>query len=275
MVSFVLWWVLLSCTFNAYVAESSPDRDERPEWTEKTDRAWTGHQKKLSETIEEIMVSEYFRSISKRYLQGTTRNGSSSSGHMYGVPRTPDLREYLKDYRGGVEEPCTGMKNNNTPRVGCCQHEGMRYLFNAKMRGKSFVIFGGEQPKIKLPPMESMVLQQRHYFSMSVEHKPGVLITQSNECKTFFRGTLHFKGMATVNNVYHSIADNFMVILATILTDAILFPEYLHLPRMMATGHEPQHQETSHFKMTEKLFSAGVHNVKEVKTFRHIRVARY
>jgi hypothetical protein len=246
------------------VVGSSRDGDQSSEWTEKSDPSWTGQQKKLSEVIEEVMSSEYFRSISKRYLQGTTRNESSSSDHLYGVSRSPDVLLYLKEYRGGVEEPCTGVKNNNAPRVACCQHEGMRYLFNAKMRDKSFMIFGGEKPKITLPPMESMVQQQRHYFSMSIEHKPGVLIKESNECKTFFRGTLHFKGMATVNNVYHSIADNFMVILATILTDAILFPEYLHLPRMMATGHEPQHQETGHFKMTEKLFSAGVHNINEL-----------
>ena len=180
-------------------------------------------------------------------------------------------------------------------RIGCCKSNNgeydERFLFNVKVDGKKFLLFaksptvmdtspsssdnqsqpllGGrgkqdyglgsafdDRDEIALPDIQTDFFQQKYYFRMNAAKSPlGIAEAQ---CKSYFRGTLHITGTSTLNNLYHVMVDNVLTMAAQILVDAFYFPEYLHLPRMILTGYDPQRQNPMpHVKIYDNLATAG------------------
>lgn len=56
---------------------------------------------------------------------------------------------------------------------------------------------------------------------------------RSKVCSKYFNGTLHVVGLSSINNIFHMFADNIINHLSTIIMDAYLYPDLLHLPRQI------------------------------------------
>ena len=190
-------------------------------------------------------------------------------------------------------------------RIGCCKANNgeydERYLFNVKIEGKKFLLFtkspttsdsssqspinqslplsvvSGKQQgllglgpafddrdEIALPTINTDFFQQKYYFQMNAAKSP--LRIAEAQCKSYFRGTLHITGTSTLNNLYHVMVDNVLTMAAQILADAFYFPEYLHLPRMILTGYDPQRQHPMpHVNIYDNLASAGGISLSEAQ----------
>lgn len=161
------------------------------------------------------------------------------------------------------------------PRFSCCLSQ-TRYLFNVMIQDGKFIFFddsslNDNDAVQQLPPIASVLLQQIHNFNMPIKREKGKFSASS--CNSFFDGTLHVIGRRTVKNVYHTMADNVLLVVANILIDAFIMPDFLHLPRTELIGFFPNdHLATRHINLIDKLMTKGTLTLSEASNICFRRV---
>lgn len=70
------------------------------------------------------------------------------------------------------------LSQDDFDRVGCCQPDNARLLYNVKIEKEKFIVYTSSKESMlhyKLPPVDSMTLQKRSSFVMmvGVEHAVG------------------------------------------------------------------------------------------------------
>ena len=153
-------------------------------------------------------------------------------------------------------------------RFCCCITNDQKHVYNAMINDNGLVLFKGHDSSNKnyhsesLPPIVSMRLQQRFNFNMNIKETNDEF--PSSQCKKIFNGTLHITGRGTIKNVYHALSDNFLPVVSQVLVDAVLSPEFLHLPRAQLVGFHPHdHSAVPHIKLIDHLMTAGTLSLQE------------
>ena len=125
------------------------------------------------------------------------------------IDRKPNRMNFLQFPASAVLEPCSDLVVGT--RIGCCQpgDGSIRYVFNAKLEklnnGK------GSMKGILFPSKlvtNDIISKGLHHndlndVNMVLETQQGN-ISDRNQCKSFFNGTLHMIGFKTTHNVYHA-----------------------------------------------------------------------
>ena len=88
-------------------------------------------------------------------------------------------------------------------RTGCCTPSDVKHLFKVLVQDNKFVLFSEKPKPIKLPAVTSVKTQQKIHLNVPVLSINDKFST-SQQCKSYFNGTLHVVGRSTVKNVYHA-----------------------------------------------------------------------
>ena len=161
-------------------------------------------------------------------------------------------------------------------RIGCCQPQDVRVLYNVVVDGGALVYFDdGQSP---LPPLPSIRLVRRHneapaLFSLTLRRAPRARFAEHCGSSSAYDGTLHVFGRAVTHNVYHTTVDNFLPLAAQVAQDALLASPFLHKPRVFLAsplgGPDPLlpptknassfsfSSNTPHTQLLSLLFSGG------------------
>ena len=182
---------------------------------------------------------------------------------------------------GGVCSNLQSLTNDSQSfhtHYACVQPHGAHYIHNTMISNGKFIVFYDNATHAKLagnmelPTIVSMHMQKRYSFSMPMEKRIGVFpppeCTGSHSDR-YFDGTLHVTGRSTVKNVYHSLSDNFLTMVALILIDAYFESSLLHLPRIALIGFFPHGNSNSavpHLKLLDDLMSAGSITLNDVSS---------
>jgi hypothetical protein len=160
----------------------------------------------------------------------------------------------------------------------CCSSNQLYNLYNVKYLGGKFVGYSKSFQQISLPPIVSIKFQSRSTL------KTMVTLSQNPfNCSKYFDGTLHVIGKKTSHKIYHAskssllfcdhqkcpnhsvVADNYIPMVSHIIMDALLNPEYLHLPRVAHfTLQTNLMSETEHMLLLYDLFAGGIADAKKV-----------
>lgn len=197
-------------------------------------------------------------------------------------------------------------------RIGCCKPTDTRYIWNAKLENNGFTLSTPpskvteplSKPQVECQGMRdqhSVIIgsswgslptdQQKRWAQLlcdtelspsvdsstlpKVKGRFGLPIHYSStppSCSRYFNGTLHVIGISTTSNLFHVFADNILNHLATIVMDAYLYPELLHLPRKILiypgfyVGNAPLNDHpVEHFKLLFQTFSGGKITLSEAE----------
>eukprot|EP01041_Mallomonas_annulata_P011839 gene11839-24820_t len=175
----------------------------------------------------------------------------------------------------GTTELCSGIQGEKL--VGCCKPYNVRYMMNVMIKDGKFIVYDGgpsNNPCSKspiLPQIMSSYYRQVSSFTMPVERVFQPLPV--NACTSYFNGTLHVSSRGTIHNLFHALNDNVLPIMAQIVTDLFMAPEFAHLPRINLGGfhvpadHARRHQggtsNLPHVKLFNELFQGGDVHVKK------------
>ena len=128
------------------------------------------------------------------------------------APPPASLSPLLSRLSSLQSNPCPLVEVENSSadaaRVGCCEPDDTRYLFNVRVERGKFIVFSNSttNPKpgaLSLPHIITVVSQKRTKRTMDVVERRSD-DGEPTGCTSFFRGTLHVGGRSTVQNVYHA-----------------------------------------------------------------------
>eukprot|EP01039_Chlorochromonas_danica_P009738 gene9736-10772_t len=127
--------------------------------------------------------------------------------------------------------------------VAHCSASNLRYLYNVLVEGKKIILFNPYSPfpnaSLTLPPIKSYLFREEVFFNMQVEVRNSTF-RRHEHCLSYFPGTLHVMKRSTTHNVYHSVTDNFLALVTTILLDRYVAPDMLHAPRKLLVDYNPR-----------------------------------
>lgn len=157
------------------------------------------------------------------------------------LPTLPERRAFVPHNLSYVLENCFSIASHeNANRIGCCSSKKVKHIYNVLFENNRMVLFS-DQPGLlprALPPILSYRMRQEHKYSMPIEVRQEAF-DPSKHCKEYFPGTLHVVKRSTAHNIYHSVSDNYMVLVATMLLDGYLAPDMLFRPRRLLVDYHP------------------------------------
>lgn len=187
--------------------------------------------------------------------------------------------------RSALHDACHGLHGQpgELGRIGCCQPQDVRVLYNVVLDGASLVYF--DDGRSALPPLPVIRLVRRHneapaLFSMTLRRAPQARFAEQCADSDAFDGTLHVFGRAITHNVYHTTVDNFLPLAAQIAQDALLASPFLHKPRVFLAsllgGADPLlpptnasspsfSSSTPHTQLLSLLFSGGAATLADLQ----------
>ena len=192
------------------------------------------------------------------------------------------LQPLLERDKSAMHSACHSLRGRtgDFARVGCCQPQDVRVLYNVMVDVGALAFFG-DGAYSALP---SIRLVHRHgeapiLFSLPIRRKSHASYAQ--HCpEGAFDGTLHVFGRSITHNVYHTTVDNFLPIAAQIAQDAYLRSPFLHRPRVFLSNLNAgpdailnsSASSTPHTQLVRDLFSAGSATLTELQGICFARV---
>jgi hypothetical protein len=126
-----------------------------------------------------IYRSALSSSIDRQYKLSELINETlNSSGFI--TPYSRDSDRFLHSNESVFQEKqchsnVANTKFKESTRIGCCQAEATRYLYNVKLEKGKFIMFtdkiGKKRSDMKLPSIVSSLLQISYPFNMDVEER--------------------------------------------------------------------------------------------------------